>query len=63
MILACVAIGVYTKGKANMLTPPVRTGDQLYDSTVDDVEDPTMFVTFKDSHACPKYVIASYEKN
>jgi len=63
MILACVAIGAYTEGKENMLTPPVRTEDQLYDSTVDDVEDPKMFVTFKDSQAYPKYVIEFCYKN
>ena len=63
MFLVRVVVGEYCRGYSNMIAPPIRSGNEVYDSTVDDVQDPTMFVTFKDSQACPRYVIEFYDKN
>ena len=39
------------------LTPAVRHGNQLYDSTVDDVENPSIYVTYNDSQVYPDILI------
>jgi hypothetical protein len=39
------------------LTPAVRHGNQLYDSTVDDVENPSIYVTYHDSQVYPDILI------
>jgi hypothetical protein len=47
-----VLVGEYCKGKPDALTPDVRQGNQLYDSTVDDVANPSIFVTYNDAQVC-----------
>jgi poly [ADP-ribose] polymerase 10/14/15 len=37
--------------------PDVRIGTQLYDSTVNNLEAPTIFVTYNDSQAYPEYIV------
>ncbi len=39
------------------LTPAVRHGNQLYDSTVDDVQNPSIYVTYNDSQVYPDVLI------
>ena len=57
-MFACrVAVGVPTKGERDALTPPVRDGDLLYDSTVNNVSDPTILVMYHDSQAYPEYLL------
>ena len=34
-----------------------RDGAVLFDSTVDDVRNPTIFVTYRDSQAYPDYLV------
>merc|ERR1712164_111413 len=50
-IFACrVVVGEYCFGKHNALTPDVRSGYTLYDSTVNNISDPSIFVTYHDAH-------------
>ena len=59
-MFACrVVVGEYCKGKANALVPDVRNAatDELYDSTVDDVSDPSIFVTYHDAQPYAEYLI------
>jgi len=59
MFLCRVVVGVYCKGMRDVLTPDVRPGHHhmLYDSTVDNVANPSLFVTFHDAQAYPEYLI------
>lgn len=59
MFAVHVLHGYYCKGVMDALAPEVRvqaTG-QLYDSTTDDVHNPQMWVTYRDSQAYPAYLI------
>ena len=44
-------------GKRDALTPDVRSGHKLYDSTVNNQNDPGIFVTYHDAQAYPEYLI------
>ncbi|XP_056316966.1 protein mono-ADP-ribosyltransferase PARP15-like isoform X2 [Danio aesculapii] len=58
MFVARVLTGHYTQGLGNMKTTPVRVAlGQLYDSVVDNIQNPTMFVVFHDCQAYPDYLI------
>lgn len=61
MYLARVLIGEYTKGQRDILAPPVKNplinGHVLFDSLVDNVAAPTIFVVFGDAQAYPAYLI------
>lgn len=59
MYLCRVLTGDFTVGKANMITPPAKSSSsvQMYDSVVDNVATPSMFVIFHDTQACPEYLI------
>ena len=59
MYQARVLIGVYTKGKRGLKVPPEQPGKPgvLYDSVVDNVSNPKMFVVFNDCKACPEYLV------
>ena len=48
--------GEFCKGVKNALTPDLRNAakNQLYDSTVDNVRDPSIFVTYHDAQAYPE---------
>jgi len=37
--------------------PRVRAGHQLYDTTVNDVKSPGIFVTYHDAQAYPEYLV------
>ena len=45
MFLCRIVVGEYCQGKQDALTPDVRQGHQLYDTTVDRLDDPQIFVT------------------
>ena len=49
-----VVVGAYCKGVRDALTPDVRPGHghMLYDSTVNDLKTPEIYVTFHDAQAC-----------
>ncbi|XP_062987331.1 protein mono-ADP-ribosyltransferase PARP10 [Elgaria multicarinata webbii] len=53
-------VGDYTTGSHGMRAPPLREGDaalQRYDSTVDNSQEPSIFVIFNDTQAYPQYLI------
>lgn len=57
-IFACrVVVGEYCKGREGLLAPPSRSGDINFDSTVDDVRQPQIFVTYNDAQAYPEYLV------
>ena len=56
-IFACrVVVGEYCRGRRDVLTPDIRDvkTQSLYDSTVDDVSDPSIFVTYHDAQVYPE---------
>ena len=61
MFLARVLTGVYAKGDKNMKAPPPKDPSKnsvvLYDSVVDDMVSPTIFVLFHDAQCYPEYLI------
>jgi len=59
MMLYChILIGEYTKGEGSMTTPPVKQdGETQYDTLVDNITKPQIFVVCKDHKAIPKYLI------
>ena len=61
MFMARVLVGMFTKGEPSYKTPPVREGLKLFDSCVNDVDNPTIFVIFDLAQSYPEYLI-QYEK-
>ena len=57
MFLVRVTVGEYCLGKRDALTPDVRKGYQLYDSTVNNMADPSIYVTYHDAQAYPEFLI------
>ncbi|NXV47658.1 PAR15 polymerase, partial [Uria aalge] len=60
MYLARVLTGQYCAGSKGLITPPPKDPadpTDLYDSVVDDVDSPKMFVIFHDIQAYPEYLI------
>jgi len=57
MFLCRVLVGEYCLGREDQPTPDVRSGTELYDSTVNNLQDPTIFVTYNDSQAYPEYIV------
>ncbi len=61
MYLARVLTGQFTVGNAQLVVPPSinpqQAPDVLYDSVVDDVNNPQIFVSFHDTHTYPEYLI------
>ena len=63
--LAWVLTGEYTKGESNMVVPPPKN-PQInqhvpFDSTVDNIANPSIFVVYNDSQTYPDYII-KYKK-
>ncbi len=57
MFLVRAVVGEICIGVKDALTPAARHGDQLYDSTVDDVQNPAIYVTYSDSQVYPDILI------
>lgn len=60
MYLARVLVGKYTAGKQGMKTPPAIDPSKpeiLFDSVVNNMDDPIIFVIFNDFHVYPEYLI------
>ena len=55
-----VLTGEYTTGQTGMRVPPTKAGQQahiLYDSVVDNIGGPGMFIIFNDTQGYPAYLI------
>ena len=65
MFAARAAVGEYCRGKMDQLAPDVRDARThlLYDSTVDNPRDPSIFVTYHDAQAYPEYLIQFTQGN
>ncbi|NWQ70996.1 PAR14 polymerase, partial [Neopipo cinnamomea] len=60
MYLARVLVGEYSQGKRGSITPEPKNASNsidLYDSSTDNVSQPSMFVIFNDIQAYPEYLI------
>jgi hypothetical protein len=60
MYIARVLVGKYTKGKEGLIIPPpIDENNQIvrYDSVVDNVINPLMFVIFYDYRSYPEYLV------
>ncbi len=57
--VARVLTGRYTVGKSDMKAPPPRGSDRTdcFDSVVNNLQQPSMFVIFHDDQAYPEYLI------
>lgn len=58
MFVARVLVGHYTTGNGNFVRPPAKTtGKGFYDSCVDDVSNPSIFVIFEKFQIYPEFII------
>ena len=60
IIFSLVLTGEYTKGASDMQVPPPKSSSNkaiLYDSLVDNVFSPKIFVAVKDIQAYPQYLV------
>merc|ERR1711966_474874 len=57
IFLCRVSVGYCCLGKKDALAADVREGHILYDTTVDNVKDPSIYVTYHDAQAYPDYII------
>ncbi|XP_019851552.1 PREDICTED: poly [ADP-ribose] polymerase 14-like [Amphimedon queenslandica] len=61
MFYVQVLTGEYTRGDTNTIVPPMKPNQQnpavLYDSTVNDINNPTIFVVYKDTQNYPAYLV------
>ncbi|XP_063316527.1 protein mono-ADP-ribosyltransferase PARP12-like [Pelmatolapia mariae] len=59
MFISRVLVGDYTKGSFDYCQPPSKDGGDInfYDSCVDDVMDPAIFVVFEKHQIYPEYLI------
>ena len=59
MFLCRVAVGDWCRGQNNQLVPDSKTGDglNLYDCTVDNISDPSIFVCYHDAQAVPRLAV------
>ncbi|KAJ3596697.1 hypothetical protein NHX12_003101 [Muraenolepis orangiensis] len=58
MFVAHVLVGEFTTGSSSYVRPPSQsTGRGLYDSCVDNIMDPSIFVVFEKHQIYPEYII------
>ena len=65
MFVAHVLVGKYTAGQSGMLAPPPKDSTRpeiLYDSVVDNVRRPTIYVVFHDTQCYPAYLISFHSQ-
>jgi len=63
MFFCDVLLGDYCQGAANLLTPPLKSDNQTqYDTLVNDMQNPSIFVVCKDHMAIPRYLIKFAQK-
>jgi poly [ADP-ribose] polymerase 10/14/15 len=60
-IMQCrVLTGYFTKGKEGMVEPPEKSSGVRYDTAVDDINNPAIYVVFHDYQMYPEYVITFF---
>jgi Poly(ADP-ribose) polymerase catalytic domain len=52
-----VLTGQFTVGTPDMIEPPIRAGNVRYDSVTNNINDPQIFVVFKDTYSYPEYLV------
>ncbi|VDI17821.1 Hypothetical predicted protein, partial [Mytilus galloprovincialis] len=52
-----VFVGRYGQGERNLKEPPKDVKGVRYDSVVDNLNNPEIYVIFRDNQACPEYLI------
>ena len=61
MYIAKVLVGVYTKGASGMKAPPSKNDPNnpgvRYDSVVNNIQNPTMYIIFQDNQYYPEYLL------
>ncbi len=58
MFACTVAVGAYCQGRSGQIVPDERFSSELvYDTTVNDVVTPKMYVTYHDGQAYPEYIV------
>jgi poly [ADP-ribose] polymerase 7/11/12/13 len=59
MFLARVLVGDFIRGSAAFVRPPAKEGQSsaFYDSCVNSMSDPTIFVVFEKHQVYPEYLI------
>ena len=58
MFVATVLVGDYIKGRSAYLRPPAREkGKGFYDSCVDSVSNPSIFVIFEKHQVYPEFIV------
>lgn len=59
MFLARVLVGEFTRGDASLVRPPAKEnqGNVFYDSCVNSMSDPSIFVIFEKHQVYPEYII------
>jgi poly [ADP-ribose] polymerase 10/14/15 len=59
MFLCRVLVGEYSQGQKDAIAPGVRDAKAhvLYDTTVDNMKDPSIYVTYHDAQAYPEYLV------
>ena len=58
MFLADVITGQFVQGREGMrFTPPISGSTDSYDSLVDSINNPSMYIVFKDASVYPLYIL------
>ena len=61
MFTAKVLVGEFTAGFSGLKTPPKKGNEtDLYDSVVDNIQNPSIFVVFPDNQSYPDYLICFF---
>jgi Poly(ADP-ribose) polymerase catalytic domain len=58
MFMCRVAVGDWPEGMSGFKTPKSKPDCELFDSTVDNIRDPSIFVIYQDAQAYPEYLVA-----
>ena len=57
MFVCRVLVGEYCKGRQDARAPDYLEGFKRYDTTVDSMQTPKIFVTYNDAQAYPEYLV------
>ena len=57
MYVVKVIVGVYTKGMKDMVNLPEQSPNVPFNCAVDNLDNPTVFVIFRDYQAYPEYIM------